>query len=291
MRTLLTTSVLVGLCATLNVAHEVPPMTGFELAKAREARLRITQAQIRSVSRWAVAVEQGKVTDKKTRTLREDYDADGDLVGVVSFKDGAVSQETKFTFNAAHQMLTDTDYDGSGQMTEQIRYEYSDHGLVKRGTMFGGDGRIKEQIVYTFDPDRIVVERRSADGAQRLQTTTYRYARPSAVADYTGAEQVGADGTRDIAVIQRLDDQHRILEKQVDFADDTKSYVWLYSDFSRHNRWSRISKQMKHGGLEYHEDYRFDAFGNPTEIRRVNRDNVLIAYTEMSFERAHTARR
>lgn len=265
------------------IAHEVPPMTKYELAEAKAARLRIKKAKIKSQTRWKYVVENGVVTDKKQKTFQQDYDANGNLIRIVAFKADAVSEEVRFTFNDRNQMLTDTDYDTAGNVTEQIKYQYLPGGLVKSGVKSDGKDNVKETIDYRYSPDKIIVERKSADGGA-LQKTIYSYQRSSDEANYSGAQQFDGKNTLEISIVQNFNNKSQITEKHVGFADDSKSYVWLYSDFSQHNRWARITKQMKNGAIEWFDNYSFDKYANPTEMKRYDKENKLIGYTKITFE-------
>lgn len=235
--------------SVLCLAHEVPPMTRYELAEKNAVRLRIKKAKIKSITRWKYAVEKGVATDKKEKTLQQDYDERGNLIRIVAFKKNSVAEEARFTFNDKNQMLTDNDYDPAGNMTEQIRYEYLANGLVKSGIKSDGKGNPKETIVYTYSPNKIIVERKSGGGG--LQKTIYSYQNSSNDADYSGAQQFDEKNALEISVVQNFNNKNQLTEKHVNFADDGKSYVWLYTDFSRHDRWSRITKQMKKNGWNF----------------------------------------
>jgi len=78
--------------------------------------------------------------------LQLDYDANGNLIRNVAFKNNSVAEEVRFTFKD-NQMLTNTDYNTTGNMTEQIRYEYLGNGLVKSGIKSDGECNPKETIV------------------------------------------------------------------------------------------------------------------------------------------------
>jgi len=238
---------------------------------------------IKSQTRWKYAVENGAATDKKEKTLQQDYDAGGNLIRIVAFKSGAVSQEVRFVFNDKNQMQTDTDTDAAGNMTEQIKYEYLANGLPKSGVQSDGKGNLKATIIYTYSPDKIVIEKKSVDGGI-LEKTIYSYQKSSDAADYSGAQQFNEKNALQISVVQKFNANNQTTEKHVGSADDGKSYVWLNTDFSRHNRWSRITKQMKTGAIEWFDNYSFDKYANPTEIKRYDKENKLIGYTKMSFE-------
>lgn len=279
----------VALCLLLSMsatakAHEVPPMTRHELARAADARLRISGAGVKSLTRWRFVVRDGVVTDEKQKVLQEDFDPRGNKIRIVAYQAGEVSQEVRFTFNDSNQMLTDTDFDAAGKMTEEIRYQYLPNGLVASGVKSNGDGRAIEAIAYQYDADSIIVVRRAIGGGQ-LERTIYGYQRSSALADYSTARQLDDRDSVAIRVVQIFNARGPVTEKRVDFADDAKSYVWLYTDFSQHDRWARITKQMKHGSVEYYDDYSFDPFANPTEIRRYQPAGELIGYTGITFDR------
>lgn len=265
------------------LAHEVPPMTKYELAEKNAARSRIKQAKIKSISRWKYTVADSVATDKKEKTLQQDFDGRGNLIRIAAFKNNLISEEVRFTFNDKNQMLTDTDYEAAGNMTEQIKYEYLANGLPKSGVKSDGKGNPKEMIVYTYSPDKIIVEKKSNDGGI-LQKTIYSYQKSSDNFDYTGAQQFDEKNTLQISVIQNYNDKKQLTEKHVNYPDDGKSYVWLYTNFNKENRWQRIGKQAKNGAIDWFDDYSYDQYGNPVEIKRFNRDNKLIGYTKMTFE-------
>lgn len=269
--------------SVLCLAHEVPPMTKYELAEKNNARLKIKKAKIKSISRWKYTVENGAATDRKEKTLEQDYDANGNLIRIAAFKNNSLSEEVRYTFNDKNQMLTDTDTDAAGSMTEQVKYKYLTNGLPKSGVQFDGKGNPKATFVYTYSPDKIIVEKKSNDGGS-LQKTIYSYQTSSDKRDYSGAEQFNEKNALEISVIHNFNSKNQITEKHINFSDDGKSYVWLYTDFSRYERWSRITKQMKTGAIEWFDDYSFDKFGNPNEIKRYDKDNKLIGYTKMTFE-------
>lgn len=83
------------------LAHEVPPMTKHELAEKNAARSRLKQAKIKSISRWKFVIENGAATDKKEKTLQQNYDQYGNPVGIKRFnRDNKLIGYTKMTFES-----------------------------------------------------------------------------------------------------------------------------------------------------------------------------------------------
>ena len=279
-------AITVLLCAGVAVSgHEEPYKTRWEKATGEQSRARLARAGVRTLTLWTHVVEGGKVTDRKSRTLRQEYDAHGRLVAISAFANDAISESAVYSYNPAGDMVTDVDLSGNGAVTESNVFAYDDAGRVTAGIAHSGNGLSSGRFEHRFDRTnhRIVFVKFDAHDAVDY-TIEYTFAGDFDAGDYVAAVKQMSGKTPVLQVKKTLDSSGRTLEKKVLQLDKKNAYAFRYR-YRDDGVLSEVVRVGSDGRVETTTRYGIGADGLHAESRVTDALGVLTAYSSYEYER------
>ncbi len=114
-------------------AHEEPAKTLKEKREKEQNRKKILAERIGSTTVFKHTINNGVVDTIKEVFMTTRFDQKGNIASMSVFKSShSLDYEVVFTYDYNNNMLTDTDYNSSGQMVENIQYTYDMEGRVKQ---------------------------------------------------------------------------------------------------------------------------------------------------------------
>jgi hypothetical protein len=91
-----------------------------------------------------------KLVSKKLKESETTYDANGNILEDIQYKDGKIDKHFKYVYDANNNKIKETELDPSGNIGEYSEYKYNNN-LRTEKTVYDPQGKVKskKQYVYT----------------------------------------------------------------------------------------------------------------------------------------------
>jgi hypothetical protein len=270
-------------------AHEEPYKSRWEKMAGEQARKRMTQAGVLAITAWKHEVDGGMVKDRKSRSIRQEYDSQGRLISISAFVNDAISESAVYSYNPMGDMISDIDLSAGGIVTESNIFIYDEAGRVIAGYGHDVKGKAIGRFIHRFDrTNRRIVYVKFDEHDAVDYTIEYQYAGDFDGGDYVRATKKSKGNITVLQADKVLDPSGRTIEKKVSQIDQNKTYSFRYR-YDRQGIISEIIRIGADGGVETATRFSIDARGLYTESRVTDGQGVLKSLTTYEYERMKPA--
>lgn len=284
------------LCLFLNVillftvaasAHEEPNKTLWEKEQSKRVRARILAAGVAVETQWRQDSKDGQLSTK-ARTIRQEYDARGQLVLISAFSGDSISASAVYSYNPAGDMVSDVDLSADGGITEASVFLYDAEGRVRAGFAFDSTGRLTGRFTHRFDKARREIEFIKCGRQDTIEyTIDFRFPGDYDTSDYTTAVKKSCGGDTLLFVEKVLDIQGRTVQKKVTDRAAKKSYTFLYA-YDQRGVLTELTKLTRDATVETRSHYTSNLDGTYREVRTTDGTGQLLRVTSFDYDYVST---
>jgi hypothetical protein len=279
-------AVLLFLSATIS-AHEEPSKTLFEKKQKEKIMKRLSSAGIIKTSALKYEVIDGVVTDNFNKVIVQEYNQDGALTAIESYKNDSQDLRVEYTFDANYNIITDTDFSSEGLMIEKNVYKYDNAGRVISGSWFNKDNVQEEGfIIEKADDHKTIVFVKYKAGDSLDYKLEYKYTDDYDISDYAEANKYDSANKLIMHVEKKYNKDGLATEKSVYDEDMSLMFVFSY-EYDNNGYLIKITKKLADGSIEWYDEYLNDSFGNCKEIKSFDKTGLLETNIKYQFEYAN----
>ena len=90
-----------------------------------------------------------KLVSQKFKESETTYDAKGNILEDIQYKDGKVDKHFKYQYDANNNKIKETEYDPSGNIEEYSEYKYENNLRVEK-IIYDPKGKVKTKKAYIY---------------------------------------------------------------------------------------------------------------------------------------------
>jgi len=271
-------------CPAQIKAHEEPPKTLNEKKQKEAERKKIKDSKIKSVAVYKITYNDNQQIDKKEKAYVMKYTEKGYFTGIDAYTKDTLNLVVKYEYSDDGNMISDIDYSPEGIVMEKNLFVFDKQGRVVSGKSYVKEDSLEGRFIIEKSEDKKVLEfiKNRADDS-REYTITYKYDDDFDKTDYAEAVKYNNDGTINIKVIKKYNDNFQQTEKAIFDSNRNKIYFFTY-EYDKSGKNTKISKTKSDGTLEWSDYYSFDKNGNCTGMKSYDSKNTLISELEYAYE-------
>lgn len=280
----ITSIVFFSMFCTICFAHEEPAKTLKEKQDKVKQKVNIYIAKIKSGIVWAFQVKEGVSTEKKFKSMIQEYDTKGNLSGISVFRNDTLIERVEYIYNPNSDMLTDIDFTPQGIIIEKTNHKYDKGGRVLSGESFDEKKIRTSRSEYKFNKAKKTIEFIKYNKSDSIEfRLLYKFAEDYDKCDYYEAIKVNAKGDQLSKVEKKINFQKQLIEKKVTSNEDKSSYT-LEFQYNAKNNIQEITKKQKDGSVESKDVYSYEEKGNLYEIKSFDGKNNMKSNIRYTYE-------
>lgn len=263
-------------------SHEEPAKSLYERKQKAETKQKIASSSIKSVTLF-------KLSDSETgqiKLMTMSYDGEGTYLSLDAFEDETLKLRVEYGYSKSVDMISDTDFNSEGNVTEKNVYKFDKQGRVVSGKSYDKNSLSGSfRFVHSKDKKQIEFFKFTPDKELEYKLI-YSYSENYDIQDYIEVKKILPDGTTEMTVTKEYDKLTQVVKKSV-FGSDGKLiyfFEYYYDDMGNNIKISRITPD---GNLEKYDVFFYDPNGNITQRESYNSENELqsvIVYKFQYFE-------
>lgn len=280
----LTNLVVLVLLPAIIIAHEEPSKTLYEKKAKEKAALKISNARIHETTAWKYSLVDGRIQEEGSKILEQQYDREGKLVGLESYKNDTLKLIVRYDFDEFGNMLSDIDFSPDDKMIEKNLFLYDSEGRVISGKSYDSDDQMTSYFKIIRSTDKKTIEFIKYTSSDSLDyKITYFYASDYDMSDYIEAKKTGPDNEMQLLVKKKHNDAGLVTEKAVYGAAGSLSYTFYY-EYDEAGNTMKITKQLPEGRPDWFDIYLNDLNGNCNEVNSYDSAGNLDSKIKYTFE-------
>jgi len=152
MKRFILLSLILATVSTVSSAHEEPAKTLSERKAKEKDRNEILSKRISSYTVMKHSIVNGSISTHQETYLVTEYDEKGNIYSMSVYKSGdSLDYKIIFTYDQNNNMITDTDFDPLGKISENIKISYDNAGRVKEQYNYAKDNEFDSKFTYEID--------------------------------------------------------------------------------------------------------------------------------------------
>ncbi|MEI6124829.1 MAG: hypothetical protein WCQ95_14515 [Bacteroidota bacterium] len=262
-------------------AHEEPPKTN------KEKKDRVSQEQKIKKSKIKKSVVMRLVygkTPSKQKVFEHGYDVSGHLTYMDIYKNDSLLLKNTYTYSPSGDMITSSDFDRKGVLTESTFNTFDEYGSVISGysknktDMLTGYFRIK----HSMDKQMIEFVKYSAKDSIEY-SMVYSYPNDFDKEDFAELTRYDRKGKPSTRITNKYNEKGELTEKTLFDANGKRLYSFVYVyDIKGLN--TKTTKKLADGTIDIVDSYTYDLNGNCRGIKTFDKNNVLKMELIYQFE-------
>ena len=265
-------------------AHEEPTKTLKEKQEKVKRKTAIFIGKVKTSTTWKYEVTEGKISDKKSKIIHQEYDKTGNLTGISAYRNDSLIERAEYTYNSYHDMLTDTDFSPEGIILEKNVFTYDKQGRVLSGESFNGRDILTGRFVNKFNRANNTIEFVKYGKKDSLEyTITYKYKNDFDKFDYYEAIKKNPKGDEILKVEKIINPDKLVTKKIITGADEAGTYSFEFKYNAKKDIQEIIKKNNK-GNIEWQEEYLYQQNGNLYEVLKKDAKGNIISDIKYTYE-------
>jgi hypothetical protein len=266
-------ALLALLYTSVCLAHEEPAKSLKEKSDKENESQKIKLSGIKTATVWKTTYENNKTVKTKVFIMR--YNKDGRMTAIEAYKNDSLRESTIYTFDKAGNMLTDTDIDANGNVTEINTFTFDMPGRVVFGEAKDDKGKQDGYFKVIHSADGKTIEFHKFYTGDSLEyKLVYTYKNSYDKEDYIKAVKYSADNSVILKVEKKLNKDGNAEEKIVYDKDAKETYRFIY-EFDENGNQVKMTKKRADGKIEWSDVNSFDKNGNTNGMKSYDAQNVL----------------
>lgn len=260
------------------IAHEEPAKSLYEKNKKTEAKQRIFNSGIQSVTLYKLSENEAG----RSKLMTMNYGTDGTYLSVEAYVDDHLNLKVEYGYSGKGDMISDSDFDHDGVLTEKNIFRYDKQGRVVSGKSYDRNelsGTFR--FIHSKDKKEILFKNFSSDKNPEY-ALVYIYQRDFDLQDYSEVKKIRPDGTVEMTVTKDYNQLDQVVRKSIFGSDGKLSYYFEYFYDNLGNN-IKISRHDPEGDLLKFDIFFHDPQGNITQQESYNHENELVSVIIYEF--------
>jgi hypothetical protein len=267
-------------------AHEDPAKTIKEKQIKEKDRKEIMSLKIQSYTVWNNSVTNGTPGDRKEKYLVTKFDKKGNIASMSVFKTSdSLDYMVVFTYDKDNNMITDTDYNPSGKITEDIKFFYDEKGRVNEQFNYLSDRNLDSKFAYVTDnknSDVIFTKYKPLEVIE--YQIIYNYYGSVDNGNNIEILKQGPDGKLIMRVENVFDKNNQRTYKKIFDENNKMMYYFEYTYDKETGKLASIDKKSSEGNTTSRTTYTYNIMGQTDTVKTFNESGQLTSFMKYSYD-------
>ena len=265
-------------------AHEEPSKTLKEKKAKMQKKQQVFQSKIKTITVWKYEFENNTEATIRHKAFVMGYDQAGNYISIAAFKNDTLDIRVEYIYSAGDDLLSDTDFDKLGKMTEKNTYTYDKEGRVVSGISTNQNDSVAGYFKIIRSKDKSSLDFVSYNAGDSLEyKIIYKYPGDFDKYDYSEACKFDSKNKLTMKVEKTYNAQGQPTRKTIFDSVGKVTFYFLYEYDSKGNN-IKITKKKGNDETDWDDHYSYDKNGNTTEMKSYNKDKTLTAHLVYEFE-------
>lgn len=287
MRKVLFTLIALIINISFLSAHEEPAKTLKEKNTKEKDRKEILTKKIISYTVVNHSVINGTIGMKKEKYLITEFDKKGNIYSMSVYKPGdSLDYKVIFTYDNNNNMITDTDLDPSGEVTENLKFSYDDFNRVKEQYNYVKENEFDSKFTYEIDEKNLTLLFTKFKPLDKIEYhIIYKYSKTVDWGNNVEIIKQDPSGKLIMRVENIFDNNDLRTHKKIYDENNALMYYFEYSYDKSTGKFGTILKKSPDNKVLTRTIYSYNSDGLLESIRSFDESGKLSSYLTYTYNR------
>lgn len=268
-------------------AHEEPSKTIKDKQMKEKDRKEIMSLKIQSYTVWNYSVVQGTPEERKEKYLVTEFDKRGNINSMIVYKPGdSLDYKVNFTYDKDNNMITDTDHDASGAISEDIKYSYDGSGRVKKQFNYNKGNEFDSKFTYEIDNKNLTVLFTKFKPLDKIEYhIIYKYSGSVDMGNNVEIIKQDPTGKLIMRVENIFDNKDSRTQKKIYDENNMLMYYFEYTYDKKTNKFGTILKKSPEGKILTSTVYSYNTDGLSESVKTFDESGVLTSFLTYKYNK------
>ena len=287
MKKIILLSLILATFPAVSSAHEEQAKTLSEKKAKEKDREEILSKRISSYTVMKHSIANGSVTTHQERYLTTEYDKKGNIYSMSVYKSGdSLDYKVIFTYDQNNNMITDTDFDPAGNISENIKYSYDDAGRVKEQYNYSKDNEFDSRFTYEIDDKKLTLLFTKFKPQDKIEYhIIYKYLKSVDLGNNVEIIKQDPGGKLIMRVENIFDDKDSRTHKKIYDENNKLMYYFQYTYDKKTKKFGTILKKSPDDRVLSSTIYTYNSDGLTESIKTLDESGQITSFLTYKYSK------